>query len=117
MASLVLFGTHNGYSAARPRLLSGAAWLPSARAGQLTLLDGASAEVAAQVTVGPPGDRLDAVQEGAAGYAVDRTAGVIRRVDGATFEVTAPVTPLPDTGDGLRAFAGADALYTLDSRR
>jgi hypothetical protein len=113
----VLAGAGGGYPASRPRLLSGAAWLASSQAGQLTLLDGSSAEVAASVQVATPGDQLGVVQQAATAYAVDDTDGTIRRVDGATFDVSAPVTPLPGAGTALRAFAGADAVYALDARR
>src|SRR5439155_25782882 len=85
--------------------------------GQLTLPAGSSAEVAAQVPVAPRGNRLDVVQQGATAYAVDRTSGAVRRVDGATFAAGEAVTPLPDAGDGLRAFAGPDALYAVDTHR
>ena len=89
VAALVLLGVHNGYPAQRPNLLFGAAWLSSTQVGQLTLLDGSSAEVVARVRTAPAGDKLDAVQEGATAYAVNRTAGTVRRVDGATHDVTA----------------------------
>ncbi len=110
-------GTRHGYPATRPRLMSGAAWLASSQVGQLTLLDGSSAEVAAQVQVANRGEELDAVQQGATAYAVNRTTGTLRRIDGATFEVSKPVSPIPGATDGLRAFAGPGALYVLDGRR
>jgi hypothetical protein len=112
-----IVGTRGAYPADRPRLLSGAAWLASTQVGQLTLLDGSSAEVAAQVSIAPPGNQLDVAQQGPVAYAVDRTAGSIRRVDGTTFEPTPAAAPLPDARDGLRAFAGTDVLYVLDTRR
>ena len=115
VGALVFVGT--GYPAARPRLESGEAWLASAAVGQLTLLDGASAEVAAQVQVAPPGDRIDAVQQDANAYAVNQSTGSIRRVDGATFEVSAPAMPVPQARTGLQAFAGRSALYALDTER
>jgi hypothetical protein len=114
---LTVAGARTGYPVTQPRLLSGAAWLASGQVGQLTLLDGASAEVAAQVRVAAPGDRLEVVQQGPTAYAVDRTAGSIRRVNGTTFEVSPPVVPIPDARDGLRAFAGSDSLYALDTNR
>src|SRR5205814_2075074 len=114
---VLVLGIHGGYPAARPQLLSGSAWLASPQVGQLTLLDGASAEVAAQVRVAQPGEHLDAVQQAGTGYAVNRSTGTVRRVDGGTFEVTPPASPLPEAREGLRAFAGTDALYTLDSQR
>jgi hypothetical protein len=117
VGAIVVLGTGNGYPAARPQLLSGAAWLASSQAGQLTLLDGSSAEVAAQVQVAGPGERLDVVQESATAYSVNSSTGTIRRVDGASFELTPPATPLPGARGGLRAFAGPDALYALDTQR
>src|SRR2546430_2134914 len=114
---LGIVGTRGGYPATRPRLMSGSAWLASAQVGQLTLLDGSSAEVAAQVQVAQRGSGLDVVQEGSTAYAVNRSAGSLRRVDGATFQVSQPVTPIPGATDGLRAFAGPDTLYALDADR
>ncbi|OLE20943.1 MAG: hypothetical protein AUG44_29160 [Actinobacteria bacterium 13_1_20CM_3_71_11] len=46
---------------------------------------------------------------------VNRSTGALRRVDGATFQVSDPVTPVPGATDGLRAFAGPHALYALDA--
>jgi hypothetical protein len=85
--------------------------------GQLTLLDGSSAEVAAQVEVAPPGTRLAAVQQGTTAYAVNVDTGSVRRVDGATFTVSRPVIPLPDAGAALDVFAGPGVVYALDTRR
>jgi PKD domain-containing protein/List-Bact-rpt repeat protein len=114
--ALILFGG-TGYPATRPHLHSGTAWLVSTKVGQLTLLDGSSAELAAQVTVADPGTALDVVQQGPNAYAVNDVTGSIRRVDGATFAVTPPSVPIPDAHDGLRAYASPDVLYALDTRR
>src|SRR6266511_2953475 len=114
---LAAAGTADGYPASRPKLLSGAAWLASSQVGQLTLLDGSSAEVSAQVSVAPRGNRIDVVQQAATAYVVDRTAGSLRRVDGATFDVGAVAKPIPDATGGLLAFAGPRGLYALDSSR
>jgi hypothetical protein len=115
VAGVAVAGMGAGYPATRANLLSGAAWLPSTQVGQLTLLDGASVEVAAQVRVAPSGTGLDVVQQGATAYALDRAAGAIRRVDGATFEVSPPATPIPGSGGHLQAFAGPDTLYAVDT--
>jgi hypothetical protein len=112
-----IVGTRGAYPADQPRLLSGAAWLASTQVGQLTLLDGSSAEVAAQVGIAPPGNQLDVAQQGSVAYAVDRTAGTVRRVEGTTFESTPAAAPLPDARNGLRVFAGTDVLYVLDTGR
>jgi hypothetical protein len=83
--------------------------------GQLTLLDGSSVEVAGQVQVADPGAGLDVVQQGNSAFAVDHSRGAVRRVDGATFEVGPPATPLPGARSGLRMFPGSDVVYALDA--
>src|SRR5262249_19780863 len=67
--------------------------------------------------VAPRGNRLDVVQQGASAYAVNHTNSTIRRVDGATFDVTPPASPVPDAGAGLHALAGPDVVYALDTNR
>jgi hypothetical protein len=115
IAAVVLVGS--GQPAQSVRLLSGSAWLPSAKVGQLTLLDGSSTEVAAQVQVATPGNNLDVVQQGSTAYAIDRTLGTVRRIDGATYELTPTEAPIPNARSGLTAFAAPNALYTIDSAR
>jgi hypothetical protein len=117
VGGMALFGATQGHPAQDVRLLSGSAWLASGKVGQLTLLDGSSAEVAAQVQVAPVGNVLDVVQQGSSAYSVDQTTGTIRRVDGATFEVSPPEAPIPGATAGLTAFAGSDSLYVVDTRR
>ncbi|MET0233680.1 MAG: PKD domain-containing protein [Kibdelosporangium sp.] len=116
LGAVVAFG--DGNQAQDVRLLSGAAWLASPKAGQVTLLDGASAEVAAQVQIATPGSLIEVVQQGSTAYAVDQSAGTVRRVDGATFELTPPEAPIADVSTGgLTAIAGRTALYTVDTKR
>ena len=117
LAGVVIAGARDGYPAQRPHQLSGAAWLASSQVGQLTLLDGTTADVAAQVRVARSGEILDVVQQGATGYAVNRSTGTVRRVDGATFDVGTAVSPVPAATGGLHAFAGPDAVYALDEQR
>lgn len=97
------------------RLHAGAAWVASNEVGQLTLLDGASAEVMAGVQVGGLGSDLSVAQQGATGYAVDRDRGAVVRIDGATHETSRPLR----VGDGgeLAVFPTGHALYTMDVRR
>ena len=113
----VFLGAGHGYPVQNVHQLPGSAWLASSQAGQLTLLDGASAQVAAQVQAGPAGHVLDVVQQGSTAYAIDETAGTLRRVDGATFALSVPATPFPDATSGLTAFADARHVYALDTRR
>jgi hypothetical protein len=117
LGGLAYFGAGHGYPVQDVRLLSGSAWLASSQVGQVTLMDGASAEVAAQVRVAAPGHSLDVVQQGANAYAVDHTAGTLRRVDGATFDLTSAETPIPGAHAGLTAFANQTDVYALDTQR
>ncbi|MFC5099658.1 hypothetical protein [Kibdelosporangium philippinense] len=114
---IVVIGSDNGESARDVRLLSGAAWLTSSKVGQVTLLDGSNVEVAAQVQVAPAGNSLEVAQQGSTAYAVDQTAGTVRRVDGGTFDLTEPRSPIPDATVGLTAVPGRDTVYTVDKRR
>ena len=113
----VFLGAGHGYPVQNVHLLPGSAWLASSAAGQVTLLDGASAEVAAQVQAAPAGHVLDVVQQGSTAYAIDETAGTLRRVDGATFSLTAPATPIKGATSGLTAFADPHQVYALDTQR
>jgi hypothetical protein len=117
LAGIVVVGSSQGTPAQDVRLLSGAAWLTSSKVGQVTLLDGSSAEVAAQVQVAPAGDTLAVAQQGSTAYAVDQSVGTVRRVDGGTFEVSSPVEPIPDTRSGLTVLPGPDVVYAVDNRR
>src|SRR6266540_3287414 len=85
--ALVVTAGMKGYPADRPRLLSGAAWLASSQVGQVTLLDGSSAEVAAQVSVAAKGERLGLVAfAGPHGlYALDTRRGVLTATDPITL--------------------------------
>jgi hypothetical protein len=115
LAGVVAVG--EGEPPQRVRLLSGAAWLASAKVGQVTLLDGTTGEVSAQVQVASAGDQLAVGQLGSTAYAVNQSTGTVRRVDGATFEATPPRTPVPDARAGLTVFPGATDLYMLDTQR
>lgn len=64
LSAALALGTNQVYPADNIRLASGTAWLASGKVGQLPLLDGSSAEVAAA------GNQLDVVQRGTAGGGV-----------------------------------------------
>ena len=115
LALIVEVGWNNGHPANKVRLLSGAVWLPSSHTGQLTLLHGPSAEVAAQIQVAPPGHRLSVVQHDTTAYVINHTEGSLRRVDGATFKLTPPIRPIPDAGEGLQVYPSAATLFVLDT--
>jgi hypothetical protein len=117
LGALVVLGPQDGNHGTDVNLLSGSAWLSSGRVGQVTLLDGPTAEVAAQVQVAPVGDVLQLAQQGSDVYVVNQSAGSVRLVDGATLRISDPAYPLQGAGAGLTAFAGPNSLYALDTRR
>ncbi|OLF10370.1 hypothetical protein BU204_31700 [Actinophytocola xanthii] len=96
------------------RLHPGLAWVASNEVGQLTLLDGVSAEAVAGVPAGRRGMDLQATQQGATGYALDRDRGSVVRVDGATLTPSRPMVP-SEPGGRLAVFPTTDALYTLET--
>jgi PKD repeat protein len=96
------------------RLHPGVAWVASEEVGQLTLLDGASAEAVTGVLVGRRGADLYAAQQGSTGYALDRDRGFVVRVDGATLAPSRPMAAA-EPGRRLAVFPTTDALYTLDT--
>jgi hypothetical protein len=117
LAGVVVLGADRAHQAPLVRLHGGAAWLASNKVGQLTLLDGSSAEVAARVSVAAPGSPIRASQLGSTGYALNRWDGSVVRVDGATQQAGRPTNPLAATGDQLTAFPTAHTLYVLDANR
>lgn len=93
---------------------AGSVWVVSPAAGLLTLLDGASEQVVASVRVGGAGHDLGVVQAGTDAYLTDSTAGAVARVDGATLDVSEPVSfASGDEGD-VRVLSGGGELYVLD---
>jgi hypothetical protein len=111
VVAAVVTGLHHGFPVEAPRMLFGAAWLPSPAAQQLTLLDGSTVQAAAQVRV----PVTNVFQQGQNAYAVDTTTGTVRRVDGATMTAGPGVTPIPGATTGLRVFATADVLHAVDT--
>ncbi|MFC5104261.1 hypothetical protein [Kibdelosporangium philippinense] len=64
VAGVVVAGADKANHAPSVRLHGGTAWLASNKVGQMTLFDGASAEVAAKVPVAPPRTPILAAQLG-----------------------------------------------------
>ncbi|MFE0023245.1 PKD domain-containing protein [Amycolatopsis sp. NPDC059021] len=117
LAGFVIVGSDRPSPAPQLRLRGGTVWVASDQVGQLTLLDGASAEAAAGVPVAAPGSSLQAAQEDATGYALDRSHGTVVRVDGATLEPSPPKPPVATAGRQLTLMPGPRAVYTLDADR
>jgi PKD repeat protein len=108
----VVVGRSGDVSARSVALDDGSAWLVSSSVGQATLVDGASAQVVARVEVsaaaGPA--RLAAVQSGADAYVSNTADGTVRRLDGATLEVSGGVR-LGHPGQPLAVYAGRRAVF------
>ncbi len=112
LTAVVVVGSQEAHEAPQLQLHAGSAWLASNKVGQMTLLDGASAEVAARVNVAPAGSPLTVSQEESNGYAVNRQDGSVIRVDGATQEVTRSAPAMADT-----IFPTPATLHALNSAR
>ncbi len=98
-------------------LQAGGAWVASSRVGQLTLIDGETAEVVARVDVGDGSAGLVAAQAGPVGYAVDGERGTVVRVDPRTFETAAPVVAVARASGHVSARATGSDLYLIDDER
>ncbi|MEV4311261.1 PKD domain-containing protein [Actinocrispum sp. NPDC049592] len=112
LTAVVVVGSQEAHEAPQLQLHAGSAWLASNKVGQMTLLDGASAEVAARVNVAPAGSPLAVSQEESNGYAVNRHDGSVIRVDGATQDVTRSAPAMADT-----IFPTPETLHALNSAR
>jgi hypothetical protein len=93
----------------RPHLEAGSVWLTSRAVGLVTLVNGSTAEVSANVHVTGPDAHFDTEQVDSAGYAVDSRAGLIIGVDGATRQPRSTTVPA-GSGD---VYATADTLYVV----
>jgi PKD repeat protein len=85
---VVAVGRSRGEHARSVSLPEGAAWLVSSAAGQVSLIDGSTAQVLTQVSVSAA--QLAGVQAGSDEF-VTAGNGSLRRIDGATYGVSAPV--------------------------
>jgi hypothetical protein len=121
VVGVTVLGLNNMHPSGELRLRSGAAWLTSNAVGQLTLLNGATADVSAQVPVGHPGGSLASAQRGTTGYAVDLYDGSVSVIDGGTFRPVHRAIPLPAVPPGTRmqmhVLVGRENLYALDGQR
>jgi hypothetical protein len=102
-----------GYETSQVRMHSGAVWLASTRTGQVTLVDGASAEVKTHVPIAGAGAALTVTQQGGAAYVLNAKTGGLSRIDSATEQISHRVTVLP-ASDGLVVLPSPDALHAVD---
>ncbi|WP_283096552.1 PKD domain-containing protein [Frankia umida] len=116
--ALVVAGSAGGAQRHAVAFNGGAAWLPSDAVGQVALLDGASAKVITQVSVGPPNQpsrRIGVIQSDLDAYVVDSATGTVGRISGATY-TWAHRDGLLARGRAAQLFVGADTLYVLDGQ-
>ena len=107
----------HGEPPARFELQSGGAWVASSSVGLVTLIDGASAQVAARVDVADPPSDLAVAQRGGTAYTIDRRSGGVTRVDPTTFAVGAPVAVIDGARGRMSLQPTDDTLYVLDKER
>jgi hypothetical protein len=112
LALAAVYGT--GYPPARLTLAAGTAWLPSPAQGLVTLVDGPSELVVGSVRAPVRGDG-DVVQVGSSALLVDPGSGTVRRLNGATYEVSDPLQFA--AGGALTVLAGRSTAYVLDTAR
>jgi len=115
VASVAVRG--NGERSTTFEMVDGAAWVASSQVGLMTLIDGASGQVAARVEVADGPSELTVAQTATTGYAVDGGTGSVSRVDPTTFAVGAPVQAIDAADRGVQAWASDDALYVVDADR
>lgn len=115
-----------GYETAQVRMRSGTVWLASTAAGEATLVDGASAEVAGRVLVGRPGEALIITQHRGGALVLNQGTGTLSRVDSATQRITTSaaelpgrseivVKPAPDVLHAVNLYEGTDASVQPDT--
>src|ERR1700722_3338542 len=99
-------------------LNAGTAWFADSTAGEVSLLDGATASRISEQPVGTPGDNVLAVQSGgqsgAGAYVVDRTTGDITRIDGETLQPGTPVRFSSPGDTSLALVSNATATWVVD---
>jgi hypothetical protein len=104
------------FSARSVALDDGSAWLVSS-IGQAAFVDGVSAQVVTQVEVPPAGTGrgLAATQVGTDAYVSNTADGTVRRLDGATFEVSEGAR-LGDPEQPLAVYAGQRAIFAVSEQ-
>ncbi len=98
---------------ARFEMGDGAAWLPSAAVGGVSLLDGASGSVVTSLAVATPGDDYAVVEWGADALVVNRSAGTVGRLDGATWAIETGLVKFSDGNTPLDVVANRDVGWLV----
>src|SRR6478609_9208057 len=106
-----------GYAPASVQVFASRAWLTSPVVGQIALVDGSVAEVAARIDLHRAGHDLLVAQSAAHAIVADRSDGSLQRVNGATFEVSEPTYPFGRNPTSLNVFLGGGAAYAMDEQR
>lgn len=88
------------------RLGDGAAWLPSAVIGGVSLLDGASGSIVTSLGVADPGDLVDIVEWGSDAMIVNRSTGTVGRLDGSNWTIATGLVAFGEPGSALDVVVG-----------
>ena len=121
VGAMITAGARDAYPATRVDQSTGLAWLTSDAVGSLTLVDGVAGQPVIDVqVVQTEGDELDGGQQGATGYALDQTTGLLTRVDGSTYATTSTVQPAAGidaatAGAAPQLLVGTRTGYVVDA--
>ncbi|ADP78635.1 PKD domain-containing protein [Pseudofrankia inefficax] len=107
-ACAVIAGNGAGAAARSVSLEDSAAWLLSPTIGETELVDGNTGAVITRVTLGA--GQLAGAQSGADEVVADTGGGTVRRVDGATYRVSAAVRP-GRPGEPLTVYPTKSTLF------
>jgi hypothetical protein len=98
--------------AASVDLGTGSAWFGTRR-GSAVLIDGATGNSIQQVRGALRSEQVDVEQDGASALVVDRAAGTVARIDGATWAVDEPRTVSSPNDPGLKVHLGGGTAWAI----
>ncbi|MBL7489699.1 PKD domain-containing protein [Frankia sp. AgW1.1] len=110
VAALVA-GSAQGVAARSVSLDDVSAWLLSPAVGEAALVDGNSGAVVTHVELGV--GALTGTQAGAGEFVADSATGKLRRIDGATYRVSAPST-FGKPGEALGVYPAGQTVFAVD---
>ncbi|WP_157734779.1 PKD domain-containing protein [Pseudofrankia inefficax] len=110
VAALVA-GSAQGVAARSVSLDDVSAWLLSPAVGEAELVDGNSGAVVTRVELGV--GALTGTQSGTGEFVADSATGKLRRIDGATYRVSAPAT-FGKPGEALGVYPAGETVFAVD---
>jgi hypothetical protein len=112
-AGAVTAATASGYTAGSLVLLTGQAWLPSSVTGEVSLVDGASGQVAGSATVVPPRHLMSVGTVGHDAVIGDVSTGQVFWLNGGSQKVTEVPVKWQSEGGDTRVLAAGRHAYVV----